>query len=179
MSSNRADPPATASTEVASIVRDPDLDQRPAEHRGVSRPQRPSRASRKSDRKRVAHQSGCEREDPAAEPEFMQAMQRYKQCSRRMFPTWSEILEVLHGLGYEKAAEPDSLPCALTGAGEPTTAVHVERYSTEDRFSFPTNLTPPERIAGGFDAGNHDHQTTSQFDSQRTDQGVGPGAERP
>jgi hypothetical protein len=29
-------------------------------------------------------------------------MQEYKQSSGRMFPTWSEVLEVLRGLGYAK-----------------------------------------------------------------------------
>jgi hypothetical protein len=29
-------------------------------------------------------------------------MNEYKQRSGRMFPTWSEVLEVLRGLGYEK-----------------------------------------------------------------------------
>jgi hypothetical protein len=38
-----------------------------------------------------------------AEIELMEAMQAYKQSSGRMFPTWSEVLEVLHGLGYQKA----------------------------------------------------------------------------
>ena len=37
-----------------------------------------------------------------AELEFMNAMQLYKQTSGRIFPTWSEVLEVLKGLGYEK-----------------------------------------------------------------------------
>ena len=41
----------------------------------------------------------------AAELEFMLAMQEYKRISGRMFPTWSEILEVLTGLGYEKAGD--------------------------------------------------------------------------
>jgi len=34
--------------------------------------------------------------------EFMHAMQEYKKSSGRMFPTWSEVLEVLIALGYEK-----------------------------------------------------------------------------
>ena len=34
--------------------------------------------------------------------EFTQAMQQYKHRSGRMFPTWSEVLEVLHDLGYRK-----------------------------------------------------------------------------
>ena len=29
-------------------------------------------------------------------------MSEYKQKSGRMFPTWSEVLEVLRSLGYEK-----------------------------------------------------------------------------
>ena len=33
----------------------------------------------------------------------MRAMQEYKARSGRMFPTWSEVLEVLRTLGYEKA----------------------------------------------------------------------------
>jgi hypothetical protein len=37
-----------------------------------------------------------------AELEFMTAMDAYKRSSGRMFPTWSEVLEVLTGLGYEK-----------------------------------------------------------------------------
>jgi hypothetical protein len=41
--------------------------------------------------------------DPsAAEQEFMAAMQQYKHDSGRMFPTWSEALEVLQSLGYRK-----------------------------------------------------------------------------
>ena len=34
----------------------------------------------------------------------MQAMQDYKLKSGRMFPTWSEVLEVLRDLGYRKVA---------------------------------------------------------------------------
>jgi hypothetical protein len=37
--------------------------------------------------------------------EFMMAMNEYKHSSGRMFPTWSEVLEVLRSLGYEKATQ--------------------------------------------------------------------------
>jgi hypothetical protein len=46
----------------------------------------------------------CERGPSAAELEFMAAIQEYKARSGRMFPTWSEVLEVVRGLGYQKAA---------------------------------------------------------------------------
>jgi hypothetical protein len=35
--------------------------------------------------------------------EFQQAMERYRRSSGRMFPTWSEVLEVLREIGYRKA----------------------------------------------------------------------------
>jgi hypothetical protein len=47
-------------------------------------------------------EQAAERVPSAAEAEFVKAMQDYKASSGRMFPTWSEVLEVLKGLGYEK-----------------------------------------------------------------------------
>lgn len=43
-----------------------------------------------------------EHDSTQAEVEFMEAMKAYKQRSGRMFPTWSEVLEVLRDLGYQK-----------------------------------------------------------------------------
>ena len=42
----------------------------------------------------------------ADEIEFMQAMDAYKRASGRMFPTCSEILEVIRNLGYVKVSGP-------------------------------------------------------------------------
>jgi hypothetical protein len=39
----------------------------------------------------------------AAERELVEAIQAYQRSSGRMFPTWSEVLEVLESLGYSKA----------------------------------------------------------------------------
>ena len=57
-----------------------------------------------SGRRRFVDPTTCERDYSAAELEFMQAMQEYKQTSGRKFPTWSEVLEVLQGIGYRKHA---------------------------------------------------------------------------
>ena len=38
-----------------------------------------------------------------AERELMEAVREYKARSGRQFPTWTEVLEVLEGLGYRKA----------------------------------------------------------------------------
>ena len=53
-------------------------------------------------RRRIADPSICENDNSENEMELMRAMQRYHQTSGRMFPTWSEVLEVLKSLGYEK-----------------------------------------------------------------------------
>ncbi len=39
-----------------------------------------------------------------AEFEFSMAVQNYKRQSGRLFPTWSEVLEVATSLGYTKAS---------------------------------------------------------------------------
>jgi hypothetical protein len=52
----------------------------------------------------------CERDYTSDEVQFMKAMDQYKRNNRRQFPTWSEVLEVLHALGYRKVAESTRLP---------------------------------------------------------------------
>ena len=63
---------------------------------------RAANARQLSGRRRFVDPTTCERDYSKAEVEFMKAMQEYKQKSGRMFPTWSEVLEVLKSLGYEK-----------------------------------------------------------------------------
>ena len=56
----------------------------------------------KVNRRRQIDPTTCERNYTAEEIEFMGALDSYKRTSGRMFPTCSEMLEVLRGLGYEK-----------------------------------------------------------------------------
>jgi hypothetical protein len=56
----------------------------------------------KVSRRRQIDPTTCERDYSDAEVEFMHALDKYKRTSGRMFPTCSEILEVLRGLGYER-----------------------------------------------------------------------------
>jgi hypothetical protein len=58
----------------------------------------------KVSRRRQIDPTTCERDYTDAEVEFMHALDQYKRTSGRMFPTCSEMLEVLRGLGYEKHA---------------------------------------------------------------------------
>ena len=54
----------------------------------------------KVQRRRQIDPTTCERDYSDPEIEFMQALEAYKRTSGRMFPTCSEILEVLRDLGY-------------------------------------------------------------------------------
>ncbi len=69
---------------------------------------------RKVERRRMIDPTTCERDYSLDEVEFMKAMDDYKRKSGRMFPTWSEVLEVVRSLGYTKP-EPAAIP-----AMEPT-----------------------------------------------------------
>jgi hypothetical protein len=69
---------------------------------------RAANARQASGRRRFVDPTTCERDYSSSELEFMQAMHEYKQRSGRMFPTWSEVLEVLRSLGYEKPGRPVS-----------------------------------------------------------------------
>lgn len=57
-------------------------------------------------RRRQIDPTTCERDYTDEEVEFMRALEQYKRTSGRMFPTCSEVLEVLRGLGYAKGIVP-------------------------------------------------------------------------
>lgn len=63
---------------------------------------------RKVQRRRQIDPTTCERDYSGDEIEFMQALDAYKRASGRMFPTCSEILEVIRDLGYRRLA-PDEI----------------------------------------------------------------------
>lgn len=71
---------------------------------------RNSQDRRQGERRRQVDPTTCERDYSDEEIVFMKAMDQYKRDNRRPFPTWSEVLEVLHALGYRKVAEPTALP---------------------------------------------------------------------
>jgi hypothetical protein len=67
---------------------------------------------RKVQRRRQIDPTTCERDYSGDEIEFMQALDAYKRRSGRMFPTCSEILEVIRDLGYVRLSEDD---CSTAG----------------------------------------------------------------
>ncbi len=66
-------------------------------------PERRTSERRKVERRRLIDPTTCERDYSLDEVEFMKAMDEYKRTSGRMFPTWSEVLEVVRALGYAKS----------------------------------------------------------------------------
>jgi len=72
---------------------------------------------RKVQRRRQIDPTTCERDYTPEEIEFMNALDEYKRRSGRMFPTCSEVLEVLLGLGYVKLTEEQRQ--LLAQAGQP------------------------------------------------------------
>jgi hypothetical protein len=65
-------------------------------------------------RRRQIDPTTCERDYTHEEVEFMHALDAYKRASGRMFPTCSEVLEVLKSLGYQKVGVPVAVPCCVT-----------------------------------------------------------------
>lgn len=65
-------------------------------------PERRMAPRRKVERRRQIDPTTCERDYTPDEIEFMRAMDEYKRRAGRQFPTWSEVLEVVRGLGYKR-----------------------------------------------------------------------------
>ena len=85
-------------------------DRRAAERRSaamaIAKERRVGVRREKVNRRRQIDPTTCERNYTDAEIEFMHAIDQYKRASGRMFPTCSEMLEVLISLGYEKTQFP-------------------------------------------------------------------------
>ncbi len=83
----------------------------------------------KVNRRRQIDPTTCERDYTVEEIEFMGALDEYKRRSGRMFPTCSEVLEVVRNLGYEKRPA-TAVPPAL--------AVDISMPSPSNDVSLPT-----------------------------------------
>lgn len=75
----------------------------------------------KVSRRRQIDPTTCERDYTEHEVEFMNALDDYKRKSGRMFPTCSEVLEVIRSLGYVKQLPAHSLIGAAASVSTPST----------------------------------------------------------
>lgn len=86
----------------------------------------------KVNRRRQIDPTTCERDYTDHEVEFMNALDDYKRASGRMFPTCSEVLEVVRSLGYVRLS-PAELAARNAAQGPELTLVSavVEEESLE------------------------------------------------
>jgi hypothetical protein len=116
----------TLPPEIASIDRRATIERRHGDRRKKQIPvavdRRSGKDRREGERRRQVDPTTCERDYTSEEIEFMRAMDLYKRVSRRQFPTWSEVLEVLRAMGYRKVAEPTPIPGVKPASADgPTT----------------------------------------------------------
>jgi len=106
--SSKAKAKSKKSKEVTMDRREPKKDERRKESVRREKESEPvaeelrQEPRRKVARRRQIDPTTCERDYNNDEIEFMHALDEYKRAAGRMFPTCSEILEVLHGLGYRR-----------------------------------------------------------------------------
>ena len=81
-----------------------DGEDRRVEHRRTGLERRRGAGIRREDDRRQAEEG----EMTAEQFEFVMAIETYKKVNRKLFPTWTEVLEVIEQLGYKKV-EPRTL----------------------------------------------------------------------
>jgi hypothetical protein len=84
----------------------------------------------KVQRRRQIDPTTCERDYNDDEIQFMQALDAYKRASGRMFPTCSEILEVIRALGYVRVT-PSEQAAATPAAVEPIPEIAADNEEAE------------------------------------------------
>src|SRR3954462_3944266 len=98
------------------------------DRRASAQASRAANARQLSGRRRFVDPTTCEREYSSSELEFMQAMHEYKQSSGRMFPTWSEVREVLQGRASENPNR-GAGPAAQARPGKPASKAKTAKLA--------------------------------------------------
>ena len=90
---------------------------------------------RKKQRRRHIDPTTCERDYSGQEIEFMRAMDDYKRDAGRMFPTCSEVLEVIRALGYFQLDDEQIDQLGLAVTEEPAEAETGDAECEEEEFA--------------------------------------------
>jgi hypothetical protein len=83
----------------------------------------------KVSRRRQIDPTTCERDYTDQEVEFMNALDDYKRKSGRMFPTCSEVLEVIQTLGYVKLTSTGTCSAMATPASAKPMPTETNEFS--------------------------------------------------
>jgi hypothetical protein len=102
---------ATEDSNYTGVDRRTSAERRASGDTGLERRRGPGR--RRADDRRSAEEG----EMTPEQFEFCMAIETYKKVNRRMFPTWTEVLEVITQLGYRKV---QSRNMELDNVPEPT-----------------------------------------------------------
>jgi hypothetical protein len=84
----------------------------------------------KVNRRRQIDPTTCERDYTEDEVEFMNALDDYKRKSGRMFPTCSEVLEVVRSLGYVRLSPMELANRPASTTNEPMSATLTTEQET-------------------------------------------------
>ena len=92
----------------------------------------------KVSRRRQIDPTTCERDYTDDEVAFMQALDEYKRKNGRMFPTCSEVLEVIRGLGYAK------MPLGAEVVAEPIAEIGQPLHAVDSQDADDENIAEQE-----------------------------------
>jgi len=90
---------------------------------------------KKVNRRRQIDPTTCERDYSDDEIQFMNALEQYKRASGRMFPTCSEVLEVVRSLGYVKLSSAETKTFDANSFKTASSAASEELYPTDTNTS--------------------------------------------
>jgi hypothetical protein len=113
---------------------------------------------KKVQRRRQIDPTTCERDYSLEEVEFMNALDDYKRKSGRMFPTCSEILEVIHSIGYIKLSNEERVSRI---SSQQSMEPEEEPIGKED--SVGSEVLPEQRETGDREGAESIH---TDFDAQ-------------
>jgi hypothetical protein len=94
----------------------------------------PLERRQKVNRRRQIDPTTCERDYTDDEVEFMNALDEYKRKNGRMFPTCSEVLEVVRSLGYVRLS-PSELAARTPTPAPELVVVSATEEDEEESFS--------------------------------------------
>lgn len=97
--------------------------------KGATNPPQP-----RKQRRRHIDPTTCERDYSGDEIEFMRAMDDYKRDSGRMFPTCSEVLEVIRFLGYYKLSDEQVDELGLEITEQPCAELNSQDDEMDEEF---------------------------------------------
>lgn len=77
---------------------------------------------------------------------FVKAIDEFKRANNKMFPSWTDVLEVIRLLGYRKTMASElSIPAAEDWKEKPDTAANVRPMGWERRFGDEADADGDER----------------------------------